>query len=86
MAGLIIADLLIDGEHLRSLTKDEEKNTIGGATGAGSISAARYSQRGDIVEEEAVTASVATSDRRPFDIDLVYSYEPLFVSAGVSFR
>lgn len=85
MTNLIIADLLPGEGYLRQLTKEEEINVSGGATGAGSISAAKYSERGDVVQEEAVTASVAASDRRPFKIDLTHSFEPLFVGAGVSF-
>jgi hypothetical protein len=87
MANLTISDLFLDGDFCEQLTKEElEMNIFGGAAGAGSISAAEYSQKGDVVEETAVTASVAVSDSRPFRIDLAYSFEPqLSVAAGVSF-
>lgn len=87
MANLNIRDLSFD-EDFEQLTKEELEliNIYGGAAGAGSVSAARYSQRGDVVEETAVTATAATSDRRPFRIDLSYSFEPrLSAAAGVSF-
>ncbi len=85
MANLIIADLFQDGDFFEQLTPEElQTNIVGGATGAGSVSAGRYSQQGDVVEEEAVTATVATSDSRPFRIGLNYSFEPrLSVGAGV---
>ena len=83
MANLIIADLFQDGDFCEQLT-ELQMNVVGGATGAGSVSAGRYSQQGDVVEEEAVTATVATSDSRPFRIGLNYSFEPqLSVGAGV---
>lgn len=85
MTTLTIADLFPDKDYLRQLTKEEEVNIFGGATGAGSVSAAQYSERGDVIQEEAVTATVAVSDRRPFEIDLTYSFEPLVAAAGVSF-
>jgi hypothetical protein len=88
MANLNITDLFIEGDFFEQLTKEElELDVYGGAAGAGSVSAARYSQRGDVVDETAVTATVATSDRRPFKINLSYSFEPrLSAAAGVSFR
>lgn len=85
MANLTISDLFSDQDYLRQLTQEEKMKVAGGATAAGSISAAKYSERGDVVQEEAVTAAVATSDRRPFRINFAYSFEPLFVSAGTSF-
>ena len=87
MANLNITDLFIEGDFFEQLTEEElELNVYGGAAGAGSVSAARYSQRGDVVEETAVTATAATSDRRPFKIDLSYSFKPrLSAAAGVSF-
>lgn len=85
MANLIIADLFQDGDFFEQLTPEElQINVVGGATGAGSVSAGRYSQQGGVVIEEAVTATVATSDSRPFRIGLNYSFEPrLSVAAGV---
>ena len=88
MANLNITDLSLDEDFEQLLTKEELEliNIYGGAAGAGSVSAARYSQRGDVVEETAVTATAATSDRRPFKIDLSYSFKPrLSAAAGVSF-
>lgn len=87
MANLTISDLFLDGDFFEQLTKEElEMNVFGGATAAGSVSAAEYSQKGNAVEETAVTASVAVSDRRPFRINLAHSFEPqLSVAAGVSF-
>jgi hypothetical protein len=85
MAKLIISDLFLDGDFCEQLTKEElEQNVFGGATGAGSVSAGRYSQNGGVVQEDAVTATVASSGSQPFRIDLSYSFEPrLSVSAGV---
>ena len=87
MANLKITNLFDDGDFFEQLPPEElESNIFGGATGAGSVSAARYSQQGDAVDETAVTATVATSDRRPFKIDLSYSFEPqLSAAARVSF-
>ena len=87
MANLTISDLLLDGDFCEQLSKEElDKNVFGGSTGAGSVSAALYSEKGNVVQETAVTATVAASDPRPFRIDLRYSFEPrLFVAAGVSF-
>ncbi len=87
MANFIITNLFQDGDFCEQLTPEElQMNIVGGATGAGSVSAGRYSQQGDVVEAEAVSASVATSDSRPFRIDLNYSFEPrLSVGAGVSY-
>ncbi len=85
MTNLTITDLFSGEDYLRQLTKEEEMNVFGGATAAGSISAAKYSEQGDVVQEEAVTAAVAKSDRRPFKINFAYSFTPLFVSAGVSY-
>jgi hypothetical protein len=84
MARLVIADLFLDGDFCEELTKEELKqNVFGGATGAGSVSAGRYSDIGGVIQEDVVTATVATSDSRPFKIDLSYSFEPrLSVSAG----
>jgi hypothetical protein len=85
MAKLIIADLFLDGDFCEELTKDElELNVVGGATGAGSVSAGQYSKKNGVVKENAVTAAVASSDSRPFKISLSYSFEPrLSVSAKV---
>lgn len=87
MANLTISDLFLDGDFCEQLTSEElEMNVVGGATAAGSVSAGKYYQNGDVVEETAVTATAAISDPRPFTIDLKYSSEPqLFVSAGVSY-
>ena len=84
---LTISDLFLDGDFCEQLTKEElEMNVFGGATAAGSVSAAEYYRRGNLVGETAVTASVAASDPRPFRIDLTYSFEPrLSVAARVSF-
>ncbi|MGB5633903.1 MAG: hypothetical protein WBM44_11705 [Waterburya sp.] len=87
MAKLIIADLFQNGDFFEQLTKEElQMNVVGGATAAGSISAGQYSQKGDVVGTTAVTATVATSDPRPFRIDLEYSFKPrLYVAARVSY-
>lgn len=85
MANLIIADLFSDGDFYEELTKEElEVNIFGGATGAGSVSAGQYSEQGGVIQEDAVTAAVASSDSQPFKINLSYSFKPrLSVSAGV---
>jgi hypothetical protein len=85
MANLIICDLCLDGDFCEELTTEElEQKVFGGATGAGSVSAGIYYQKGNVVDEQAVTATVASSDSKPFKIDLSYSFEPrLSVSAGV---
>ena len=87
MSNLKITNLFDDGDFFEQLPLEElEANIFGGATGAGSVSAARYQQQGSDVNETAVTATVATSDRRPFTIDLSYSFEPrLSAAARVSF-
>ena len=87
MSNLMITDLIQDGDFLEQLTPEElQMNVFGGATAAGSVSAGQYSQQGDVVVETAVSASVATSDSRPFRIYLNYSFEPrLSVGAGVSY-
>lgn len=84
MSNLTISDLILDGDFFEQLTKEDlEMNVFGGATGAGSISAAQYSQKDN--NESAVTATVAASSPRPFKINLGYSFTPLFVTAGVYF-
>lgn len=87
MSNLTISDLIRDGDFFEQLTtEDLEMSVFGGATGAGSVSAAKYSQKNNfVVEEEAVTATVAASSRRPFNIYLGYSFEPLSATAGVVF-
>ena len=85
MASLAISDLFIDGDFCEHLTEELTENIIGGAVGSGSISAGRYLEKGDVIKEEAVTASVASSSSRPFEIGLSYTFEPrLSVSAWVS--
>lgn len=88
MTNRTISDLFLDGDFFEQLTKEElEMDICGAGAGAGSVSAAKYSQKdNNVVEEVAVTASVAASDRKPFTIYTKYSFEPLFVDAGVSFR
>ncbi len=85
MANLIISDLLLVGDFCEPLTKEElQLNVFGGGTGAGSVSAGRYYQKGGVIEQNAVTATVASSDSQPFKIDLSYSFEPrLSVAARV---
>jgi hypothetical protein len=85
MARLVIADLFLDGDFCEELTSGQvEQNVCGGATGAGSVSAGQYSEKGGVIQEDAVTATVASSDSQPFEIDLSYSFKPrLSVSAGV---
>jgi hypothetical protein len=85
MARLVIADLFLDGDFCEELTSSQlEQNVCGGATGTGSVSAGQYSEQGGVIQEDAVTATVASSDSQPFKIDLSYSFEPrLSVSAGV---
>jgi hypothetical protein len=84
MASLVIADLFLDGDFCKELTREElEQNVFGGATGAGSVSAGKYSEKDGVIQEDAVTATVASSDSQPFKIELSYSFEPqLSVSAG----
>ena len=83
MTNLKITDLFSDGDFFEQLTPEELKlNICGGATGAGSVSAGQYLQRGNVVEETAVSATVATSDRRPFKIDLSYSFEPRLTASA----
>ena len=84
MTNLTITDLFPSEDYLRQLTKEEEIKVIGGATAAGSISAAKYSERGEVIQEEAVSAAVSTSDRRGIKIEFAYSFHPLFVSAKAS--
>ncbi|MEM7594993.1 MAG: hypothetical protein AAF383_26430 [Cyanobacteria bacterium P01_A01_bin.83] len=81
----LTSDLIMDGSYFELLTNEKlESDLYGGATGAGSVSAGRYFQEGDVVEETAVTSTVATSRSQPFTIDLLYSFEPrLSVSARV---
>ena len=81
----LTSDLTMDGGYFELLTdKELESELYGGATGAGSVSAGRYFQEGDVVEETAVTSTVATSRSQPFKIDLLYSFEPqLSVGARV---
>lgn len=85
MASLVIADLFLDGDFCEELTKKELKqNVFGGATGAGSVSAGQYSEKDGVIKEDAVTATVASSDSQPFTIELSYSFKPqLSVAAGV---
>lgn len=85
MTTLTIADLFPSEDYLRQLTKEEETKVVGGATAAGSISAGKYSERGGVIQEEAVTAAVATSSSRPVRIIFGYSFNPLFVSAETSY-
>jgi hypothetical protein len=84
MASLVIADLFLDGDFCEELTSGQlEQNVCGGATGAGSVSAGQYSEKGGVIQEDAVTATVASSDSQPFKIELSYSFEPqLSVAAG----
>lgn len=83
MANLKITDLFSDGDFFEQLPPAElESNVFGGATGAGSVSAGHYSQQGNIVNETAVSATVATSDRRPFKIELSYSFEPRLTASA----
>lgn len=85
MASLVIADLFLDGDFCEELTSSQlEQDVFGGATGAGSVSAGQYSEKGGVIQEDAVTATVASSDSQPFEIDLSYSFEPrLSVTAEV---
>jgi hypothetical protein len=77
MTKLIISDLFLSGDFCEELTnKKLEANVFGGATGAGSVSAGQYIEKDGKVQEEAVTATVASNSRQPFKIDLAYSFEP----------
>lgn len=83
---LTITDLFAEGNFCEQLTdKELAANVAGRGVGAGSVSAGRYLEQGGYVAiEEAVTATVASSSRRPFSIDLGYTFEPrLSVRAGV---
>lgn len=83
----LTTDLLQDGDFFEELTLEELDNHLaGGATAAGSVSAGQYSQTDGVVTEDALTAAVAVSDDRPFQINLAYSFEPrLSVAARVYF-
>lgn len=84
MANLVIKDLIADGNFCEQLT-EEAQNIVGGGTGAGSVSAGRFYQKNGVEDATALTATAASSDRRPFTISLSYSFEPrLSVSARVS--
>ena len=81
----LTSELLSDGDFFELMTEKELKTNIyGGAVGAGSVSAGRYFEQGDFVDETAVTATVASSRSQPFRIELSYSFESrLSVSARV---
>ena len=84
MANLIISNLFTDGDFCNELTAEELKaDIIGGGVTTGSISAGIYSEKGNDVKEEAVTAAVASSGPRPSRVRLSYSFKPLYVAAWV---
>lgn len=82
----LTCDLFLDGDFFELLTdKELEQNIFGGAVGAGSVSAGQYVEKnGVVLEETALTSTVASSRRQPFTIELSYSFAPrLSVSARV---
>lgn len=85
MSSLVIKDLIAEGDFCEPLTAESAQNILGSGTGAGSVSAGRYYEKNGVSDATALTATVASSSRRPFAISLSYSFEPrLSVSARVS--